>query len=344
MTDAAYRLVVARGVLTDIEVERARVGAASMWGLPLSAIVALVGSAPQIFDIMKGRAPSGPPLALFVRPVGPIRVLPHGVGEWISHLALLPAGYFIEFGIFGLGAAAFLTRGRIDESRATPIGRLLLVSAPAALVLVSFVRSSVMLNDFGWRAVWLVQLPALLWTASVLSQRSELTKSPAWRLAFALGLGAAVWDMAGLRLKCPDYFSGFVNTHPAVDYDSRGAYRWIDRNVPASVIVQHDPAAGARAMDFGLYSDRPVAVADGDARLFGAAEPGVGARIALLAPIFDRPLAAAELRQRARAAGVGGILLTSADPLWQASGGPPRDWTCQYRAANSCVILVEKVQ
>ncbi|HEY8433170.1 MAG TPA: hypothetical protein VIK68_01005, partial [Sphingomicrobium sp.] len=269
--------------------ERARVGAASMWGLPLSAIVALVASAPQIFDIMKGRAPSGPPLALFVRPVGPIRVLPHGVGEWISHLALLPAGYFIEFGIFGLGAAAFLTRGRIDESRATPIGRLLLVSAPTALVLVSFVRSSVMLNDFGWRAVWLVQLPALLWTASVLSQRSELTKSPAWRLAFALGLGAAVWDMAGLRLKCPDYFPGFVNTHPAVDYDSRGAYRWIDRNVPASVIVQHDPAAGARAMDFGLYSDRPVAVADGDARLFGAAEPAVGARIALLAPIFDRP-------------------------------------------------------
>jgi hypothetical protein len=97
-------------------------------------------------------------------------------------------------------------------------------------------------------------------------------------------------------------------------------------------------------MDFGLYSDRPVAVADGDARLFGAAEPAVKARIALLGPIFQRPMAAAELRQRAAAAGVGGILLTSVDPLWQASAGPPHYWTCQYRAANSCVMLLEKLQ
>jgi hypothetical protein len=324
--------------------ERARVGTTSMWALPLSAVVALVASIPQILDIIRGRAPSGPPLAFFVRPVGPIRVLPHSAGEWITHLAVLPAGYFIEFGIFALGSAFFLTRGRIGESKATPMGRLLLVSAPVALLLVTFVRSAVMFNDFGWRAVWLVQLPALLWTASALSERSELRKSPAWVAAFALGLGAAVWDMAGLRLSCPDYFPGFVNSHPAVDHDERGAYRWIDRNVPASVLVQHDPAAGARAMDFGLYSDRPVAVADGDARLFGAAEPDVKARIALLGPIFQRPMAAAELRQRAAAAGVGGILLTSVDPLWQASAGPPHYWTCQYRAANSCVMLLEKLQ
>lgn len=324
--------------------ERARVGAASMWALPASAVVALVASVPQIVDIMRGRASSGPPLAFFVRPVGPIRVLPHGLGQWITHLAVLPVGYFIEFGIFALGAAAFLSRGRVAESKVTPIGRLLLVSAPVALVLVSFVRSAVMLNDFGWRAVWLVQLPALLWTASILTERRELAKSPAWRLAFSLGLGALVWDMAGLRLSCPDYFPGFVNTHPEADHDARGAYRWIDRSVPASVIVQHDPGDSARAMDFGLYSDRPVAVADGDARLFGASQAAVAARVALLAPIFERPMADVELRQRAAAAGVGGILLTSADPLWQAQRGPPHDWNCQYRAANSCVMLVEKLQ
>ena len=324
--------------------ERARVGSDSMWPLPLAATVALVVSIPQLLDITRGRAPSGPPLAFFVRPVGPVRVLPHGIGEWIAHIAVLPAGYLIEFGIFALGAAAFLTRGRLAQSRATPIGRLLLISAPTALLLVTFVRSSVMLNDFGWRAVWLAQLPALLWTASVMSERREpLLRSPAWSAAFALGLAAAVWDMAGMRLSCPDYFPGFVNTHPAADFDARAAYRWIDENVPASVLVQHDPVAAARAMDFGLYSDRPVPVADGDARLFGAAEPAVSARIGLLAPIFEHPMTSAELRQRAAAAGVGGILLTSADPLWQ-SGGPPSEWTCEYRSANSCVMLVEKLQ
>ena len=325
--------------------ERAAKGTASMWALPLSGVTALILSVPQILDIANGRAPSGPPLAFFVRPVGPVRVLPHGVGEWIAHLAALPGGYLIEFGLFALGTVAFLMRGRLAESRATSMGRLLLVSAPVALLLVTFVRSAVMFNDFGWRAVWLVQLPALLWTASVLCARREpLTRSPAWTAALALALATMVWDMAGLRLSCPHYFPGFVNADPALDHDLRGTYAWLDGNVPASVLVQHDPAAGARAMDFGLYSDRPAAVADGDARLFGAAQSDMQARIALLAAIFQRPMRAPELHQRAASAGVGGILLTSADPLWHAAGGPPADWTCAHRTAHSCVMLLGRPQ
>jgi hypothetical protein len=326
--------------------ERVKLGTAAMWALPLSSVAALLVSLPQIADIRAGRAPSGLPLAFFVRPVGPVRVLPHGLGEWIAHLAVLPGGYLIEFGVFALGAVAFLTRGRLAESRATPIGRLLLVSAPVALLLVTFVRSSIMYNDFGWRAVWLAQLPALLWTASVLSVRRErLTRSLAWSAALALGLATMVWDMAGLRLACPGYCpGGFVNAHPALDYDARGAYQWIDRSLPASVLVQHDPAGGPRAIDFGLYSDRPVALADGDARLFGAAEPAVVTRIDVIAPIFQRPMPSTELRQRAAAEGIGGLLLTSADPLWRAAGGPPSNWTCQYRSVHSCVMLLEKMQ
>jgi len=325
--------------------DRAKLGTANMWALPLSGLTALLVSVPQILDIRVGRAPSGPPLAFFVRPVGPVRALPHGLAQWIAHLAVLPGGYLIEFGVFALGAVAFLMRGRLAQSRATPIGRLLLVSAPVALLLVTFVRSSIMYNDFGWRAVWLAQLPALLWTASVLSARREpLTRSPAWSAALALGLATMVWDMAGLRLRCPEFSAGFVNAHPAVDYDSRGAYQWIDRTVPADVLIQHDPAAGPRALDFGLYSDRPVAVADGDARLFGAPEPAVRSRVAILAPIFQRPMPAGELRQRAAEAGVGGLLLTSVDPLWRSTGGPPAGWTCQYRSAHSCVMLLEKLQ
>jgi hypothetical protein len=153
-----------------------------------------------------------------------------------------------------------------------------------------------------------------------------------------------MWDMAGLRLSCPYFFSGFVNSDPAVDFDSRGAYEWIDRTAPAGILIQHDPGAGPRAIDFGLYSDRPVAVADGDARLFGASETAVESRIAELDPIFRRSMPIPQLDRRAATAGVGGLLLTSADPLWRASGGPPRDWTCQYRSANSCVMLLEKVQ
>jgi hypothetical protein len=95
-------------------------------------------------------------------------------------------------------------------------------------------------------------------------------------------------------------------------------------------------------MDFGLYSDRPVSVSDPEARLFGAPQEAVEHRLAMLTPIFTAVMPMPEIRRRAAAAGVGGILLTSIDPLWRAAAGPPRAWTCDFRSRNSCLMLLEK--
>lgn len=320
--------------------ERTQLGTRAMWALPLSGMTALIVSILQIVDIEVGRAASGVPLEFYMRPLGPIRVLPNSIGEWIVHLAVTPGGYLLEFGIFALGAIAFFARGRFAESRSTPIGRLLLVSAPVALLLVTFLRSALLYNDFGWRAVWLAQVPAMLWTASILSSQPKLMRSPAWTAALALGMIAVVWDLTGIRLIRPYYFLTFVNQDPALDYDLRGTYAWIDRNVPRGTIVQHNPSAQPRALDFGLYNDRRVAVADSEARLFGADQRAVEARLGLLRPIFRQAMPPAELVRRASAAGAGGLLLTGADPLWRAAGGPPRGWHCDYRSPHSCVMLL----
>jgi len=322
--------------------ERVSRSPASMWGLPLAGVIALLLSIPQIGDIYAGRSMvGGPPLTFYMRPVGPIRVLPHGLTEWIVHLAVIPGGYMVEFGIFALGAIVFLRSGRLATSRATPVGRLLLVSAPIALVLVTFVRSAVLFNDFGWRSVWFAEAPALLWTASVLSDRPALLrKSPVWAAAFALGLISFLWDVTGTRLIRPYYFANWVNDHPEVDYDNRGAYRWISRTLPANLIVQHNPKEAYRALDFGLYGDRPVGVADVEAKLFGADDRAVQHRVTALTPIFERPMSSAELHQRAAFAGASGLLLTSADPLWRVAGGPPVGWHCDYRSTHNCIMLL----
>jgi hypothetical protein len=323
--------------------ERIENGRDGMWALPLAAIAALMLSLPQVADIRAGRTSAGPLLAFYMRPVGPNRVLPHGVWQWIVHLAVTPGGYLIEFGIFALGAIAFVTRGRVAESRGTPIGRLLLVSAPVALLLVTFVRSAILYNDFGWRSIWFAELPALLWTASFLGSRPGLLrKSPLWSTALGLGLAAVVWDITGLRLIRPHLFFNYVNAEPRLDYDVRGAYYWADRNLPRDMLVQHNPVQAYRALDFGLYSDRPVAVADTEARLFGANQNAVARRIADLQPIFEHSMPASEFRRRASAGGTGAVLLTSADPLWRESGGPPRDWRCAYRSADTCIMVVER--
>jgi hypothetical protein len=325
--------------------ERIKRSPAPVWALPLSGVAALLLSIPQMHDIYAGRSMRGPPLIFALRPIGQIPLHPHGFTEWISHLLVLPGGYMIEFGIFAVGSIAFLRGARLSESRSTPIGRLLLVSAPVALLLVTFVRSAVLYNDFGWRSAWFAQIPALLWTASVLSDRPALLRtSPVWSAAFALGVASVMWDVTGLRLIRPHNNGDWLNIHPEIDYDNRGAYSWISRSLPANLLVQHNPKAAFRALDFGLYGDRPVGVADIEAKLFGASGRSVQQRIATVTPIFGRPLPFADIRRRAASAGVGGFLLTSADPLWRANGGPPPDWTCQYRSTHNCVMLLRDLK
>lgn len=325
-------------------VERGRSAATPLWLLPLSGILAAVLLLPQFHDLIIGRTTGAFPLAFTVHGVGPDPGEPHSVLDVLKRLMLLPLGYFVQFGIFAIGAFLFWKRGGFVTLRSSAIGRLLLCAFPSALLLGSFVRSTIIYNDFSWRTLWFAQVPALLWTTSVLAERHHpLWRSKLWTPSIALGLAATVWDLAGLRFINPPYFRTLlttVNAHPEVDYDLRRTYRWIDRTLPAGMIVQHNPA-DLRGVDFGLYGDRPVAMADFQARLFGADERDVLRRGAMLKPIYQRPLAVPEIRARALANHIGAVLLTSADPLWQANGGPPRGWSCAYRSAHSCVMIVE---
>jgi hypothetical protein len=318
------------------------------WLLPLGGAIAAMLLVPQFIDLMAGRAPGFTPLGFYIRHPSPVPGRPQSLAEALTWLALDPGAYLIEFGLFAIGAIAFLRSDKLAASRSTAMGQMLLLGTPLALLMVTFIRSTIIFNDFGWRAIWFAQIPALLWTASVLSsdRRPRLRARPAWAAALTLGLVATSWDLVGMRLIRPPEFKiplAFVNAKPEVDYDLRGAYGWVDRTLPANLAVQHNPTI-MRALDFGLYSDRRVALADGQARLFGADQAGIDQRLALLMPIYERPMPAQQLRNRATAAGVGAIVLTSADPLWQAAGGPPRDWTCRYRSPHACVMLLENIQ
>lgn len=315
----------------------------AFWALPLSGAVAAVLLLPQFHDLIVGRTAGPFPLAFTVHGVGPDPGEPHSIGDILLRLALLPLADFVQFGVFAIGTFLFFRRGGLAAMRSTSMGRLLLCAFPIALFMATFVRSTIIYNDFSWRTMWFAELPALLWTASVLNARQEpLWRSAMWSAAIGLGLAATAWDLVGLRLIREPRFKVMltvVNAHPEVDYNLRGTYRWADRALPAGMIVQHNPA-DLRGIDFGLYGNRPVAIADFQARLFGADQRDVLRRGAMLKPIYQAPLPVAEIRRRASAEGVGAILLTSADPLWQSAGGPPRTWTCAYRSPNSCVMVV----
>ncbi len=299
--------------------------------LPIAGAVALLMALPQFHDLA-GRASDGFPLAFGLRqPITAVEVGP------IAAILLMPLSLGVEFGLFALGSWGWWrSRARPD----TPMARFLPVMAVVGLIAATCLRSTVINNDFGWRAAWLVELPALLWTAAWIARGVPVQLRAAVLLLGALGLGTSLYDAIGVRfIRPPQFVTTFpyINAHPAIDAEQRLAWRWIDAHLPQGAVVQPNPATGQRVFDFGLYGRRRVAVADAEAQLFGSGRALVRQRIATIAPVFTAPLPLAEVRARTAAIGADTLLLTAADPIWQQSGGPPADWRCAWRSAHVCV-------
>lgn len=314
------------------------------WMLPASSGVALILILPQVHDLILGRTSAGFPLAVFVRPFGQGGPFSPSLSDALMRIALLPGTFAIEFGLFALGAIAFIASGRARRNWDNPIGRLLIVGAIVSLIAASFVRSTVINNDFGWRAIWFAQFGALVWTAAILTENRQWLGGSVIRIAaIALGLSATAYDLIGLRFIRTPYFTtamSYINRHPENDDALRHAYTALDRTIPHDAIVQHNPGSAERVFDFGLYGHNRVAVADEQAQLFGADKALIDARIARLMPLFTHTIPFVDVRRIARENSVDYLLITSLDPVWKNQGHVPIDWACAYRSRDVCVAAV----
>jgi len=228
------------------------------------------------------------------------------------------------------------------------MSRLLLASALCALVVATFLKSTILNNDLAWRSIWFVQFAAILWTAAALQGPVMRLRDTRWsvKALLALGIAAVLWDVVGLRFIRPPYMAtsdGDLIAARADDDDQRAVYEWATLHLPAPAIIQHNPALHRRMFDFGLYGTHRTGVADRDANLFGAPAAEVAARIAMLKPIYIQSLPAADIVRRARNAGVDYLMFTSSDPLWKSSGGPPAGLRCLYRQPSACLVAVKDI-
>jgi hypothetical protein len=294
----------------------------------IAGVVALVLSAPQLADLIQGRAGQGAPIWLWIREPGRIgEVLGHPPSPLLS-LALTPPALLLEFGAFALGAWLFSRRG--DWANSSLPARLLVAAFAAGLLMNLLLRSTIINNDFGWRAAWFAQLPAMVWTIAVLQRPLP---QGVWRGAMygalALGFAASLYNVLAARLVRPPVAShqfGYINADPAMDYALARAYRWASREIPAGRILQHNPLTAPRIFNFGLYGHHRVAVADGEAMLFGAPPAKVADRLKTFEAVFSG-------RIGPDAAGSVHLLVTDRDPLWRRLASHD----CLYRADRVCI-------
>jgi len=288
---------------------------------------------PEALDILRGRANEGSPIALTIRSFAPLdAMVAPGFAREILRLVLLPLNYFFEFGIFAVGAVVFWWERR--PVAITETARVLAFAAAAGLLLGAFTRSTLINNDLAWRAVLLAQLAFLIWTTAVILAHSSdgqfrLADLRGWPGAMGallmIGYAGNAYEMISIRaypFLAPNIvLVPQIALHPALDADLASAYRWANSHVPREAVLQHNPVAAPRVLDFGLYGRNRVAVADSEATLYGASKADVDARLAAIGPIFTTPLTAAQVRTQAAAQGIDVLVVSSADPVWSDARG-----------------------
>jgi hypothetical protein len=298
-----------------------------------AGLFAALLATPHLHDLMVNRQDQRFPIAFTIRAFKMFDLLVKA--RWIKAVGrtlLLPLNYGLEFGVMALGAGLFLARARAGElwRGANGVARLLILSAVAGLILGTFLKSTIIFNDLGWRVMLFPQTTFLVWTCLALRgqidrpvqvRRGKLVVA-AWSFLLFVGYLTTLYGLFGLR------FYGVLKTpcsiqcsaaDPAIHRQLRDAYGWLGRHTPPSQVVQQRPGP-YRVFDFGLYGRNRVGVADNQATLFGASGTAVKTRIAVLSPIFMTPMPAAEAAVRARSQGVDILIAKATDPAWTARG------------------------
>lgn len=289
----------------------------------LSVAVAL----PYLVELLRYRAYGAAPLALTVRafPFTDV-LLADGIARYLGRLATLPANYAIELGVFLIGSYLFWRRRLSQREAGNETARLLVLSALAGLLLATFVKSTIVNNDLGWRVILFSQFAALLWTVAVLDREPVRValrggSSPATTaivLTAVLGFLGMAYDLVALRAYHPLGLLGEegMQRNPVIDREVRAAYAWLAANADRRLLTQHNPDA-KRAFGYGLYGRSRVAVSDRDnARLFGASEAEVTSRLEELVPVFATPMPVEEARRRFSHHRIDVVLVTAADAAW----------------------------
>ena len=243
-----------------------------------AGLLALGLASPFLLGIFagNGNASAQFPLSLEVRPfyllepfVDPLPAF------WRSAamLAVLPLNYFLELGFYFLAGILWL---RVVVRRGRPLGpyqRLEILLLAVVVVLASFLRSNLILNnDFGWRA-WLPgQFVLLVWGVDVLQSywseretspsgfpRSRLARRRLLLLAFlAIGTMTTAIEVFTLRFSSP-LISGIRVGQS--QYSARLAFDFLRDRVSSGLITQSNPL---HLLDrpSGLYGTHQMAVAD----------------------------------------------------------------------------------
>ena len=264
--------------------------------LLIAGVLTIILATPYILALLhstspatSGREPGASGLFSFVKPF--VRHFyplddwteAHPVGRlngYILRLLFLPISYFLELGVFLVGALIYARPKWSAPSWDLHViytGLLALTS----IFICTFLHSSVISNnDLGWRGILPAQFVLLLWTAELLSSRQAQStptrktyrswlRSPLWAPLIIIGALGTIYELTLLRFDGLLADEGMVPLAFSPDshfglrtYALRNAYAKLNDILPRSGVIQNSPVGRYTDFFYGLYANRQTASYD----------------------------------------------------------------------------------
>lgn len=300
--------------------------------LTLAGLGAILVAAPWLATLLPLLGGDGlPPISIRLR--GPLwldALFESDFKRGLARAVTMPFFYAIEFGIFGLGALAFWRKaGR--RGLATDLAQVLAIGTAASFVIGSFLRSTILNNDLGWRVMLFAQIATFTWTlsaalAGAFAGHGAFAASA--RICLILGYVTIAYALVQMRHNPPQ-----DAVQRATLGDEIEAWSWLGAHLPEGAAVQSQPNV-ERAFSYGLYGRFPTPVSDHhNGRLFGAPASAVEARIAEIAPIFSDPaISYPDVLRIATHYGVSALIVTALDPVFADT----KSWAASALLQRAC--------
>ena len=213
---------------------------------------------PIIREIVHANHQKGFPLKLAVKYLDPLPQLfvqQQGILYLLLQIVYFPFSFIYSMG-FVLAATIQYWRLRFKE-KITEREQFLITMFTVCLVLSTFVRSTVVGNDFGWRVVIPALFACILWAANYMLMigKAEYPKAkmtPLLKGLIAIGVLTCGADLYLTRVASASFGGTAL-------YDLRAVYAELNRRTKIDAVVQHNPGG---KMIGGLYAHRQAAASD----------------------------------------------------------------------------------
>lgn len=276
-----------------------------------------------------------------------IAVLSPSTARNLANLALLVPGYTVELGFYFAVLLIYIFPMLRDRKPLTAPQKSLVCLSIATLVLMSIVRSNVLeVNDFGWRAAFLLQFPLLLLGSEVLStwRHADQTNSSLadsvnlpgrtpqilrMLASFALifGVLTTLYQAALVRFAIPLHELQLRVSHndeagklPQKMYTSAIGYAKLDVAIPENAVVQYNPwSIDAFWLDADWLGIKHQSVVDSDQDVCGAEFGGNPSACPAMAKAVDalyKDATADQARSTCHQYGIQYLVARIYDPVW----------------------------